>query len=258
MYLAELRFKIIADTQLALAEQAIRGYLEALIFNGQVLGREFPTALQQTAFVSRVVIPQTTALHRHCHSQQGLQQLQRLASAGLGYPQLTVLGEDLMSQHTSPTEAPAALIMFSTFADNCSILRCIEHFAPVPLYRFAPVDAIDHQPLIRWQIQFQALDEIQSQQNRVLPKVAENSLQQLHSKLNRQGRSLANAISQRNKLPVYYALYSGSSSNCATEAAKPCPGCAAPWRLAEPLHQIFDFKCEQCRLLGNIAWDCQA
>ena len=50
MYLAELRFTLIADTEFSLAEQAIRRYLEALIFNGQMLGREFPTAFTVESF----------------------------------------------------------------------------------------------------------------------------------------------------------------------------------------------------------------
>lgn len=43
MLVAELEFKIIADTSFAEAEQGIRHYLEKLIFQGQILGREFPT-----------------------------------------------------------------------------------------------------------------------------------------------------------------------------------------------------------------------
>ncbi|NHW78219.1 DUF2310 family Zn-ribbon-containing protein, partial [Escherichia coli] len=81
---------------------------------------------------------------------------------------------------------------------------------------------------------------------------------QLHSKLNKQGRQLARQLALVNKAPVYYVLYSGSSTNCKLEADKPCPGCGANWRLQQPLHQLFDFKCDRCRLLGNIAWDCQS
>ena len=40
MLVAELEFKIIADTSFAEAERGIRYYLEKLIFQGQILGRE--------------------------------------------------------------------------------------------------------------------------------------------------------------------------------------------------------------------------
>ena len=39
MWVAELRFRIIADTSYTEAEAAIRRYLESLIFQGQILGR---------------------------------------------------------------------------------------------------------------------------------------------------------------------------------------------------------------------------
>lgn len=257
MYVAELRFKVIADTDFVTAETAIRRYLETLIFNGQALGREFPTAWQQDCFTTRIVVPEQHALQQPYHSPKGIYALEQLAGAGLAYPQTTLLGMDLMSQHTDPCPTPAFLLLYSRFNDTCSALRCGEHFAPVPLYQLQ-TDAEDHEALIRWQLQYQALDEVQMQQSRVLRKAAERSLQQPFSELNRQGRKLAHRYERANQLPVYYALYSGSSNNCAAEADKCCPGCGQNWRLTEPLHQIFDFKCEQCRLVGNIAWDCQS
>lgn len=257
MYVAELKFKVIADTDFTSAESAIRRYLETLIFNGQALGREFPTAWQQDNFCTRIVIPEQHALQQPFHSKRGIKALQHLSEAGLAYPQSAVLGMDLMSQHTDPCPKPPFLLLYSRFNDTCSALRCGEHFAPVPVYKLQ-TDSEDHEALIRWQLQYQALDEVQMQHSRVLNKAAERSLQQINSVLNRQGRKLARQYERLNQLPVFYALYSGSSKDCAVEATKCCPGCGQNWRLAEPLHQIFDFKCEQCRLVSNIAWDCQS
>ncbi|MDX1538223.1 DUF2310 family Zn-ribbon-containing protein [Arsukibacterium sp.] len=256
MYLAELTYKVIADTSFSRAEAAIRQFSEALIFNGNVIGREFPTSWQHESFNSRLVIPAENALQRSHLSVRALQAEQQLASAGLAYPQVQLLGMDIMSQHSS-NQSAEALLLFTTFSDNCSPLRNLADLAPLPLYQLQPASGSDHEALIRWQIQFQALDEIQQQEQRVLRKTAENSLQQLGSTLNQQGRQLAKDIASHNNLPVYYALYSGSSKNCAGEAEKLCPGCGADWRLATPLLDIFDFKCDRCLLLSNIAWECQ-
>lgn len=257
MYLAELRFHVIQDTDFTAAEQAIRNYIEALIFNGQVLGREFPTAWQAPCFCSRIVIPAEDALLMQYHSLRGKAAMQALTTAGLGYPQLQILGMDLMSQHSSQTAQPEGYILFCTFSDNCSPLRCIEQFAPVPLYQLKTTPDDDFETLLRWQIQYQALDEIQMQQQRVLIKSAENSLQQFNSRLNRQGRRLARQLAEALQQPVYYALYSGSSRDCATESEKRCPGCRADWRLPQTWHSLFDFRCDSCLLLSNIAWECQ-
>ncbi|MGI5309227.1 Zn-ribbon-containing protein [Rheinheimera sp. WS51] len=257
MYVAELTFSVIADTDFNRAEVAIRRYIEALIFNGQVLGREFPTAWLQDSFSCRVVLPHNEALMAKHHSPKATAALNQLGSAGLAYPKLAILGMDLMSQHTDPCAAPASYILYTRFSDTCSPLRCAEHLAPVPLYLLNSTES-DFEQLIRWQLQYQALDEIQMQQTRVLNKTAERSLQQLNSQLNRQGRALAKKLELSMQMPVYYALYSGTSTDCASEQNKRCPSCHCEWKLAEPLAELFDFQCQNCRLVSNIAWECQS
>lgn len=255
MYVAELSFLVIGDTSYSAAETAIRHYLEALIFRGQMLGREMPTYFQQDRFVSRVQLPTPDALLQQHHSEQGMFALQQLGAAGLALPKLNVLGEDLMANHTDPCKAPSALILYSRFALQNSPVYCAEHFAPVPLYQLAP--RVDFEALIRWQLQYQALDEIQMQQHSVLLKNAERALQQPNSQLNQTGRTLARQLSKLCNKPVYYALYRGSSADCATETDRRCPSCGAQWRLTESWHQLFDFRCDHCHLVSNIAWQCQ-
>lgn len=257
MLVAELHFRIVADTSYAIAETAIRSYLECLIFQGQILGREFPTVLQQDIFISRIVIPASDALVGRHHSARGLQALEKLESAGLSYPKLQILGEDLMSNHTDPCSETSGYILYCRFGLMNSVLYCQEHFAPVPLYRLPQTDQQDHEALIRWQLQYQALDEIQMQEQRVLPHTAERSLQQWQSRLNQQGRRLAQQLSRQLSKPVFYALYSGSSTDCSLEPTKRCPSCHSDWRLDAPWHQLFDFKCQDCQLVSNIAWECQ-
>ncbi len=255
MYAAELQFRIIGDTSYAAAEAAIRHYLEALIFQGQILGREFPTALQQEQFVSRIVLPAPDALQHAFHSDSGQQALQALQHAGLSYPKVQILGVDLMSNHTDPCDTPASYILYCRFAQTNSVLYCAEHFAPVPLYRLGVASGLED--LIRWQLQYQALDEIQMQQHSLLLKPAERALQSLRSQLNTQGRRLARLLQRHTGKPVYYALYRGSSSDCASETSRCCPACGGPWLQAQPWHDLFDFRCDRCLLVSNIAWQCQ-
>ncbi len=259
MYVGELQFRIVADTSLTDAEAAIRDYLEALIFQGQILGREFPTAQAADHFISRVVLPEKDALAPANHSAAGLQAFEALGRAGLSYPKLQILGPDLMSNHTDPCPSPPAFILYCRFSQMNSVLYCAEHFAPVPLYRLCRSTAgnSDFESLIRWQLQFQALDEIQMQQDSLLQRQAERALQQPHSKLNRQGRQLARQLSRQSGKPVYFALYRGSSPDCQAEEHRHCPYCNGDWRLSAPWHDLFDFRCDRCQVVSNIAWQCQ-
>ena len=257
MLVAELEFKIIADTSFAEAERGIRYYLEKLIFQGQILGREFPTYQAQDSFFSRVVLPQADALEKKSHSTAGLDALERLQQVGLSYPKLAILGDDLMSNHTDPCPSHSALILFCSFSATNSVLYCAEHFAPVPLYKVGRNSGEDFESLVRWQLQYQALDEIQMQESRVLLKSAEQSLQGFYSGLNQQGYKQARALSNELLKPVYYYLYSGSSPDCSLDAGKKCPCCGSDWKLTESWHGLFDFRCEPCQLVSNIAFDCQ-
>ncbi len=257
MWVAELRFKIIADTNYQQAEAALRSYLESLIFNGQILGREFPTHLQEDEFIARVVMPTQDALHTTWHRQPGMKAIQQLGDGGLAYPSVAILGMDLMSNHTDPCDDAAAYVLYCRFAQMNSVLYCAEHLAPVPLFKIPLIQGDDHEALIRWQLQYQALDEIQMQQQSVLLGPAERALQNLNSQLNRQGRQFAKQLSIKLDKPVYYALYRGTSSDCATESQRRCPSCKGEWLRQTPLADIFDFQCDRCLLVSNIAWQCQ-
>lgn len=260
MWVAELRFRIIADTDYHSAETALRRYLEALIFQGQILGREWPTALQQDEFYCRVVLPQQDALQKSYHSPRGLVAMEQLADSGLSYPAVSILGQDLMSNHTDPChddhQPPTSYIWYSRFAQMNSVLYCAEHFAPVPLYQANYRQGKDYEDVIRWQLQYQALDEVQMQHDSVLLS-AEHELQHWHSPLNTTGYALARECANSLQVPVYYALYSGTSQDCQQEIKKCCPQCHGPWHLAQPWHGLFDFKCDRCYLVSNIAWQCQ-
>lgn len=258
MLVAELEFKIIADTSFSAVEKGIRYYLEKLIFQGQILGREFPTYQAKDSFFSRVVLAQPDALEKKSHSSAGLQALEQLQHVGLSYPKLSILGDDLMSNHTDPCPAHTALILFCSFSATNSVLYCAEHFAPVPLYKVGRTNGEDFESLVRWQLQYQALDEIQMQESRVLLKSAEQSVQGFYSALNQQGYQQARALAKELNKPVYYYLYSGSSKDCASDAKKKCPGCGSDWKLTTSWHGLFDFCCQPCQLLSNIAFDCQS
>ncbi|WP_423825319.1 DUF2310 family Zn-ribbon-containing protein, partial [Salmonella enterica] len=53
----------------------------------------------------------------------------------------------------------------------------------------------------------------------------------------------------------YYYHYRVGGSSLAQEKARPCPKCGGEWLLDEPLHDIFHFRCEPCRIVSNISWD---
>ena len=55
MYVVELQFECFDNTTVSAVDKAINGLMDALRYNGQVLGREFPIVMGNGEFYVRVV-----------------------------------------------------------------------------------------------------------------------------------------------------------------------------------------------------------
>ena len=77
----------------------------------------------------------------------------------------------------------------------------------------------------------------------------------IHSDLFRRGYDLSKRIGYISKIPTYYYLYRVGGNSLEQEQSRRCPICGGEWALESPLFDIFDFKCDPCRLLSYISWD---
>ena len=82
-----------------------------------------------------------------------------------------------------------------------------------------------------------------------------HEISEVGSRLQRRGSDLARRLEGLCGIPTYYYLYRVGGLSAAGEKARPCPSCGGEWALAAPLHEIFDFKCDPCRLVSNLSWD---
>ncbi|EOD56783.1 Zn-ribbon-containing protein [Aeromonas molluscorum] len=244
MYILELTFECYRDTSLGEAERAIVNYLDMLRYQGQILGREFPTSMQQGHFVSRVVCPEQDSLHPDNQSEQVSLAEQGLHQAGLLAPKLQLLGADLLSDGTDPCERPSWLLLYTSFLHSCSPLRCGDHFAPVPLYRLPTIANGDQKQIIKWQEDWEACDQLQMNGS-IAEHAALHEIGEPGSRLARRGADLCKRLETMTGIPVYYYLYRVGGLSAAEERARACPGCGGDWALPAPLHEIFDFKKRQ-------------
>lgn len=254
MWVCELQFDCYQDTALAEAESAIRQLLDALRYNGQILGREFPTVIHQGWLTSRVVCPEADSLHPRHYSRQVERAVERLHQAGLTSPKVTPRGPDLNSDTSDEAHSPSWQVLYTSYLHTCSPLRCGEHFAPIPLYRIPAVANGDFKQVLKWQEDWEACDQLQMNGS-ILEHQAVEEIASTTSLLSRRGRDLAKRIEFLTQVPTFYYLYRVGGDSLAAEQARPCPGCGGDWRLDTPLHDIFDFFCEPCRLVSNLSWD---
>ncbi|MBO1520597.1 Zn-ribbon-containing protein [Oceanisphaera pacifica] len=254
MWVCELHFDCYQDTSLAQTEPAIRQFIDALRHNGQIVGREFPTAMHAGWLVCRVVCPEQDSLHPRHYSRLVQIAITQLHQAGLTSPKTTVKGQDLNSDTTDECTTREWQLLYTTYLHSCSPLRCGEHFSPVPLYQTPAIANGDFKKILKWQEDWEACDQLQMNGS-ILEHGAVEEISNHNSRLSRRGRELCKRIEALTHTATYYYLYRVGGESLATEQHRPCPSCGQPWHVSEPIHGIFDFKCEPCRLVSNLSWD---
>ncbi len=255
MYVIEMRFECFENTSIPRVEGVVNPLLEALRYNGQILGREFPIIMDEGFFTVRVIVAETQSLAASFHSEQVKQQLLRLSDGGLLSPKLKLIGRDINSDTCTENFSPDWQILYTTYVHSCSPLRCGDSFMPIPLYRIPPTSDTDHYDLIRWQTHWQAYDEIQMAGNLEAESAALREMHDLISPLFIKGLLLREKIETLTRIPTFYYQYRVGGESLEQEERRMCPRCGGKWRLDKPLHDIFHFKCNQCRLVSNLSWD---
>lgn len=180
--------------------------------------------------------------------------LDSLMAFDLSLPQIELMGLECQSDFSDICPTPKALVLYSTFVQSCSPIRCLEHFSPVPLYKLPESMRYN---LIKWQESQAACDQLQMNE---LTQVESRVVEQLaspDSQLMAQGRDIVNELTAETGIPVYLYLYRVGGESLALEQKRTCPSCGGEWSLSEPIFDLFDFKCDQCRLVSNISWDWQ-
>ena len=257
MIVTKLSFECFDNTTLSLVEPAINDLLDALRDNGQILGREFPIVLGDGVFTARVVCPEKNSLLPRFNSVQVNAKLQQLAEAYLLSPKYKILGRDINSEQSAENVTPSWQVLYTTYVHTCSPLRCGDTLMPIPLYHLPPTYNGSHKAIIKWQTEWQACDEIQMAGSLNAEFAALDEIQQVDSRLFQKGLALRKRIEEQTSVPTYYYQYRVGGESLESESARRCPLCQADWQLETPLHDLFHFKCDNCRLVSNLSWDFQ-
>ncbi|MDC0610420.1 Zn-ribbon-containing protein [Vibrio sp.] len=255
MYVVELKFECFDNTTFTAVERAINGLMEALRYNGQVLGREFPVIVGEGEFFVRAVCAEKNSLHPANHSDYVKVCLNRLTEAAVLAPKVKVLGQDLNSEQTAEDTRPEWQILYTTYVHTCSPLRDGTTLMPIPLYRNPATLNGDHKAVIKWQTEWQACDELQMAGGCKAEYAAVNEISNVNSDLFRRGWDLRGRIEYLTKIPTYYYQYQVGGVSLDEQKSRRCPKCGGEWYLPEPLHDIFHFKCDTCRIVSNLSWD---
>ncbi len=231
----------------------LNGYLSALRMNGQVCGREWTSRLEKDKCCVFVNTPEPCALDERFFSEFVRKAVATAATDGVEITSQLV-GESIEGAKLCSCTDPSGFALFTTFLSLESPIRCMDCFGVIPLYRFSPLQSGEFYEVICWQSDYQSCDRLQMNCS-VLEEPATAQLSELDSSLTSTGRDICTTMSNATGKPFYYYLYRASGSDFFTEQQRRCPSCSGAWSTDRSIHNLFDFKCDHCHLLSNIAWD---
>ncbi|MGQ0286032.1 Zn-ribbon-containing protein [Pasteurellaceae bacterium 22721_9_1] len=227
-------------------------------YNGQIIGREIPLFLaeqeQSNGFGIRVICPEQHSLLFDNNNQPVQDCLAKLQKCGVNLESFQIVAEDFNSDQTNEDQIDWQ-VLYTTHLQSCSPLHNGENLAPIPLYK-----SLKNQPhlsmdLIKWQENWQACDQLQMNGS-TLEQQALLEISNVDSHLFKHGYALAKEVEQQTGTPTYYYLYRVGAKDYEQEQQRRCPICQGKWTLSTPILDIFHFKCDTCRLVSNISWNC--
>jgi predicted nucleic acid-binding Zn ribbon protein len=71
-----------------------------------------------------------------------------------------------------------------------------------------------------------------------------------NSGLSKQGRAVAQKITEATGVKTYYFLSNFSKGSKKKDKIRPCPSCGEAWRLEKEIHRYVRFKCDTCLLMS--------
>lgn len=253
MLVAEITF----DTQNRKTTDEQQDEIDVLLgllrLDGRVLGKELLTVRNSIDFKSFVPIPEKDAFKKLDGNKYVKEQLKKLKNLGIGTPKLKILGEETSENVSCECKDSSAYILFTTYLSIQSPLKCFDCFLPIPLYRIPPFESGDYYQVTGWQSDYAACDTLQMNCS-TGERFAVREMSSLDSSLSKRGIKICNEIKSKASKNCYYYLYKYNAKSAKTELERKCPSCDGEWLLDEKIFK-FDFKCDRCHLLSNIAFN---
>ncbi|NLR75766.1 DUF2310 family Zn-ribbon-containing protein [Leeia sp. IMCC25680] len=228
----------------------VMAVLAALYRHGQICGQDWPVHWEGLHLMAQVQTLEVDALDAVYHSAEVRRALAALPPQGMA---VQYLGEGASEAMACSCVHSSSFALYTHFLHLGSPVRCLDCGGQVPLYRLLP-GALHSQVLLSWQSDYRACDSLQMGCE-LLEAETTYQLAALDSALTRRGRALCDALTQQTGRPFYYYLYCHEGSDLESESRRPCPSCGQAWPRQRPRIAPFDFQCDPCRLLSNIAFE---
>jgi predicted nucleic acid-binding Zn ribbon protein len=226
--------------------------MSAFRMNGQILDREFVSVSLEKQLDEYVSVPARDAFKSKYNNEWVRTRLEEVGVAGLSEPVFTELGRAPYESTACSCKDSNSFLLFTTYIQIQSQVRCGDCFHPVPLYRLPRHENDEFNDVIWWSSNYKSCDSL-FMHSGTGERFGYREMSRIDSSLTRDGRKICTKIEQGTGKPTYYYLHRYYGRSLAVEEARKCPGCGGEWRLPERWHNLFDFKCDSCRLLSCLS-----
>lgn len=250
MLVAELVFNL-SKPSTAEAIDAVNSVFAAWHHNGQIEVEWQLVELPDQIF-AYALLPEPESLEPRYDNRYVTQSLEGLARHGVHAPVVVVRGTSPDFERACSCATRPSLILFTTMFSKCSPIRCGACFMPVSLFRLPYTHDFEHFNVLSWAADYRACDTLQMHCT-TGERFGESQLLKHDGSLSREGREIARRLAVAAGIPVYYYLFKARGRSNADELRRTCPECGGSWFQSTPWHELFDFRCDQCGLLSNIA-----
>jgi predicted nucleic acid-binding Zn ribbon protein len=253
MFAVELKFESTASGASEAKTEAITWLIAAFVRNGNLL-EEFLVEGKSRGWTVYGMAPGRDAFLRANWNEFVRRRIGSLKLANLKRPRIRFLGVVPETAGVCQCARPRGFFLFTTFLHTEPPVRCILCNGIVPLYRLPRPTTGEHSGLLSWKNNYQACDTLQMNCT-VGERFGERQMSDPTSELSRSGLAVCKEIQRITGRPAYYYLHRANARTRSAEARRKCPSCRGEWLLKKPLHSKFDFKCNKCKLISNIAWN---
>lgn len=228
--------------------------LSLLYKNGQIIDRNHTVVRRSDreiiAYVLTYELEYLSLSYSNKYVKEQLELLKKLGGESLS---TNLIGENPVDANCCKCLNMQSFILFTHYLSIDSPLNCGECFCPVPLYKIPHLYDEEYLDILSWQANYKSCDNLQMN-SEVGEKFSTKQMSKINSELSKQGINLCKQITKKTNVPVYYYLYKGYCRKPKKEQKRKCPCCKKKWLQDKAWHKIFDFKCDKCLLLSNIAW----
>jgi predicted nucleic acid-binding Zn ribbon protein len=256
MYTQQISIKVNDESKLEEAYSAFDFLVHTYITNSQIWGREWPIYVQGDTIIAVVKSPEEDSLTAYSskYLPMRLEHLKELCGNNI---EIKLLGKEYAPEPVCACAKSDYYFLITHWQSVEPPVKCGTCLSTVPLYKVQGFNEEANDNLHYWDENFKACEALLMHGD-VGGEFSLDETNNVASPLSVMGREVCSEIEKRSNTTTYYFLPNNVESTVDNELDSLCPSCGGQWLVTQPLpNNIFNYKCDNCRLVSTFSTNIQ-